>query len=100
MPKSRPPYPPELQCALWFYTPVRCTIVRPGPAISEYAASWDATMIPDLLAYWQRYGLQRHGGMIAPEAVARAVVLAATTPAGAVLDTIEVQPTAPIAPQG
>jgi NAD(P)-dependent dehydrogenase (short-subunit alcohol dehydrogenase family) len=77
-------------------TGVRCTIVRPGPALSEYAASWEKEEIPALLAYWQRFGLQRHGGVMSPAAVARAVVLAVTTPPGACLDTIEVQPEAPV----
>jgi len=76
-------------------TGVRCTIVRPGPAVSEYAASWDAGKIPALLEYWQRFGLQRHPAMMPGEAVARAVVLAVTTDPGVILDTIEVQPEAP-----
>jgi NADP-dependent 3-hydroxy acid dehydrogenase YdfG len=76
-------------------TGIRCTVVRPGPAVSEYAASWGAVDIPGLLAYWRRFGLQRHGGVMPAEAVARAVVLAVTTPRGAHLDTIEVQPEAP-----
>jgi NADP-dependent 3-hydroxy acid dehydrogenase YdfG len=77
-------------------TGIRSTVVRPGPALSEYAASWDAGKIPALLAYWQHFGLQRHGGVMPADAVARAVVLAATTPRGVVLDTIEIQPEAPI----
>jgi NADP-dependent 3-hydroxy acid dehydrogenase YdfG len=80
-------------------TGIRSTVVRPGPALSEYASSWDAEKIPALLAYWQHYGLQRHGGVMSADAVARAVVLAVTTPRGVVLDTIEVQPEAPVAEQ-
>jgi NAD(P)-dependent dehydrogenase (short-subunit alcohol dehydrogenase family) len=76
-------------------TGIRCTIVRPGPAVSEYAASWDTEKIPELVEFWQRFGLQRHGAMMPSEAVARAVVFAATTPAGVHMDTIEVQPEAP-----
>lgn len=76
-------------------TGIRCTVVRPGPAASEYAARWPADKIQELLPYWQRYGLQRHGGVMPAEAVARAVVLAVTTPEGVLLDTIEVQPEAP-----
>lgn len=75
---------------------IRCTIVRPGPAVSEYAASWPREQIVDLLAYWNRFGLQRHGGVMPAEAVARAVVLAVTTPPGVHLDTLEVQPEAPM----
>jgi NADP-dependent 3-hydroxy acid dehydrogenase YdfG len=74
---------------------IRCTIVRPGPAFSEYAADWGEERIAELLAYWQYYGIQHHPGTMPPEAVARAVVLAVTTPPGVILDTIEVQPEAP-----
>jgi NAD(P)-dependent dehydrogenase (short-subunit alcohol dehydrogenase family) len=78
-------------------TGVRCTIVRPGPALSEYAARWPVPKIVELLGYWRSFGLQRHGGVMPGEAVARAVVLALTTPPGVILDTIEVQPEAPVA---
>jgi NAD(P)-dependent dehydrogenase (short-subunit alcohol dehydrogenase family) len=76
-------------------TGIRSTIVRPGPTISEYATGWGAERITKLLEYWQQFGLQRHGGVMPAEAVARAVVLAVTTPPGVHLDTIEVQPEAP-----
>ncbi len=78
-------------------TGVRSTVVRPGPAVSEYAASWNPEKIVDLIAYWPHFGLQRHLGTMPSEAVARAVKLAVTTPKGVVLDTIEVQPEAPLA---
>jgi len=74
---------------------IRSTIVRPGRAFSEYAAAWDHAKIAELIPYWRRYGLQRHTGVMAGAAVARAVVLAVTTPPGVHLDTIEVQPEAP-----
>lgn len=77
-------------------TGIRSTVVRPGPAMSEYAAAWDARKIPDLVAYWQHFGLQRHGGVMSAAAVARAVVLAVTTEPGVHLDTIEVQPESPL----
>jgi NADP-dependent 3-hydroxy acid dehydrogenase YdfG len=77
-------------------TGVRTCVVRPGPAASEYAASWGSDQIVDLMSYWPRFGLQRHTNFMPADAVARAVVLAVTTPRGVVLDTIEVQPEAPI----
>lgn len=77
-------------------TGVRSTIVRPGPAASEYAAGWDPTTTVDLLGYWPKFGLQRHLAFMPSEAVARAVVMAVTTPRGVVIDTLEVQPEAPI----
>jgi len=77
-------------------TGVRSTIVRPGPAASEYAAGWDPATTVDLLGYWPRFGLQRHLAFMPAEAVARAVVMAVTTPRGVIIDTLEVQPEAPI----
>ena len=76
-------------------TGIRTTIVRPGSTLSEYASSWDFEKIPALVEYWQGFGLQRHGGVMTAETVARAVVLAVTTEPGVVLDVIEVQPEAP-----
>lgn len=75
-------------------TGIRSTVVRPGPAISEYAAGWDPKKIESLLHRWQHYGLQRHSGVMPSEAVAQAVMAAINTPPGVRLDLIEVQPEA------
>ena len=75
-------------------TSIRSTVIRPGPALSEYAAGWDPKNIESLLRRWQHYGLQRHSGVMASEAVAQAVVAAINTPPGVRLDLIEVQPEA------
>ena len=75
---------------------IRCTVVRPGPAYSEYAASWPEGKIEELLEYWQHWGLQRHLGTMPSDAVARAVVMAVTSPPGVIFDTIELQPEAPV----
>ena len=77
-------------------TGVRSTVVRPGPAASEYAAGWKPEQIMDLVAYWPHFGLQRHMGVMPSEAVARAVRMAVTTPPGVVFDVLEVQPEAPV----
>ena len=77
-------------------TGVRSTIVRPGPAASEYAANWNPETTAELIGYWPKFGLQRHLAFMPAEAVARAVVMAVTTPAGVYFDTLEVQPEAPI----
>ncbi len=79
-------------------TGLRSTIVRPGPAASEYAASWGEGKILDLLSHWRHFGLQRHLEFMPAEAVARGVVLVATTPAGVRIDTLEIQPEAPLSP--
>ena len=75
-------------------TGIRSTVVRPGPAVSEYAATWGAEKIKQLLHRWRHFGLQRHSGVMPAEAVARAVVTAVTTSPGVRLDLIEVQPEA------
>lgn len=81
-------------------TGIRCTVVRPGPAFSEYAASWGAEKIVELLDYWKHFGLQRHAGTMPVTAIAGAVVTALTSPRGVHFDTIEVQPEAPLSTPG
>lgn len=81
-------------------TNIRSTVVRPGPALSEYAVGWDPEHIKALLERWQHYGLQRNSGVMTADAVARAVVVAVTTPPGVRLDLIEVQPEASHGPPG
>ena len=76
-------------------TGLRSTVIRVGPAMSEYAATWGESLITQLLKRWQHFGLQRHLAMMPGEAVARAVVIAVTTPEGVRIDTLEVQPEAP-----
>lgn len=81
-------------------TGIRVTTVRVGPTLSEFGFGWPVESIEDLLAYWPRFGLQRHNGVLEPVAIARAVVTAVTAPPGVVIDTIEVQPEAPIGESG
>jgi NAD(P)-dependent dehydrogenase (short-subunit alcohol dehydrogenase family) len=75
---------------------IRSTVVRVGPTLSEFGFGWDVEELTDIMGYWPRFGLQRHGGILEPEAVARAVVTAVTAPPGVLMDTIEVQPEAPL----
>ena len=77
-------------------TGIRVTTVRVGPTMSEFGFGWPVESIEELLAYWPRFGLQRHAGVLQPEDIARAVVVAVTAPAGVLFDTIEVQPEAPV----
>jgi NAD(P)-dependent dehydrogenase (short-subunit alcohol dehydrogenase family) len=77
-------------------TGIRATVIRVGPTLSEFGFGWPMDVLEDLMSYWPRFGLQRHAGIMQPEDVARAVVLAVTTPAGVHLDTIEIQPEAPV----
>ncbi len=77
-------------------TGLRSTVIRVGPAMSEYAATWGEALITRLVTRWQHFGLQRHLAMMPGEAIGRAVVTAVTTPEGVRVDTIEVQPEAPL----
>jgi NAD(P)-dependent dehydrogenase (short-subunit alcohol dehydrogenase family) len=76
-------------------TGIRATTIRVGPTLSEFGFGWPMDELEDLLTYWPRFGLQRHAGVLEPEAIARAVVTAVTAPPGVWFDTIEVQPEAP-----
>jgi NADP-dependent 3-hydroxy acid dehydrogenase YdfG len=77
-------------------TGIRSTTVRVGPTLSEFGVGWPMDMLQDLMAYWPRYGLQRHAGVLDAAAVAGAVVAAVSAPEGVHVDTIEVQPAAPV----
>lgn len=76
-------------------TGVRASVVRPGPTVSEIAADWDPDAFTALYETWQRWGVQRHDGLLKPEQVAHAVVSVATVPRGMHLPLVEVQPEAP-----
>jgi NADP-dependent 3-hydroxy acid dehydrogenase YdfG len=77
-------------------TGIRVTTVRVGPTITDFAAGWgDPQQFAAMVERWQHFGNQRHWGVMSPSDVARAVVLAVTTPPGVHLDTIEVVPVAP-----
>jgi short-subunit dehydrogenase len=75
---------------------VRSTTVRVGPTLTDFGFGWPGDEIEDLMGYWPRYGLQRHAGVLDASAVARAVMTAVTAPRGTHVDTIEVQPEAPV----
>jgi len=80
-------------------TGIRVTTVRVGPTITDFASDWgDPQQFAAMVERWQRFGHQRHWGVMDPSDVARAVVLAVTTPPGVHLDTIEVVPVAPPTP--
>lgn len=81
-------------------TGIRTTTIRVGPTSSEFGFGWPMESLEDLISYWPRFGLQRHAGILEPESIARAVVTAVTAPPGVLLDTIEVQPEAPVGESG
>jgi NADP-dependent 3-hydroxy acid dehydrogenase YdfG len=77
-------------------TGVRASIVRPGPTLTEMGWSWDPTRAQELVEGYKRWGLLRHGGLLRPEQVARAVVDVVSMPRGSHITLVEVQPEAPI----
>src|SRR5215468_6256645 len=85
-------------------TGIRVIKLRLGPALSEFALGWDLT--PETMQrrteHWASFGLrdarmvaQGNLGILMPEDVARAVVLAVTQPRHVLVDTIELQPSVP-----
>jgi len=90
-------------------TGVRVIKLRLGPALSEFALSWDLS--PEAMqartAYWASFGLrdarmltQDNLGILMPDDVAREVVHAVTRPRHVLIDTIELQPAVPQKSEG
>jgi NAD(P)-dependent dehydrogenase (short-subunit alcohol dehydrogenase family) len=77
-------------------TGVRVGIVRPGPTLTEQGSGWDPAIIDDVLATWRTWGLIRHDGYLGPEDIAAAVLAVVSTPRGAHLTLVEVEPEAPV----
>jgi NADP-dependent 3-hydroxy acid dehydrogenase YdfG len=77
-------------------TGIRAMKVRVGPTVTEFGFGWPMEILEELMTYWPRFGLSRHGGLLEADAIASAVVHAVTAPPGVHIDTIEVQPQAPV----
>ncbi len=75
---------------------IRTTVVRVGPTLTDFAGEWTPGTFEHLVELWPRFGIQRHFNTMEPVDVARVVVHALTAPPHARIDTIEVQPVAPI----
>jgi NAD(P)-dependent dehydrogenase (short-subunit alcohol dehydrogenase family) len=76
-------------------TGIRSSVVRVGPTATGFADAWDPAVFEQLIPYWQKFGAQRHWGVMQPEEVAAAVVHSVTAPIGAHLREIEIVPVAP-----
>jgi NADP-dependent 3-hydroxy acid dehydrogenase YdfG len=85
-------------------TGIRVIKLRLGPALSEFALTWD--LAPETMQkrteHWASFGLrdarmltQGSLGILMPDDVARAVVHAVTQPRHVLQDTIELQPSVP-----
>jgi NADP-dependent 3-hydroxy acid dehydrogenase YdfG len=80
-------------------TGVRVGVVRPGPTQTGMGMSWDAPTTQAVLDDWSRWGLARHPYFLRASDVAAAVTAMVTTPRGAHLTLIEIQPEAPVGKQ-
>jgi len=76
-------------------TGVRVGLVRPGPTLTGMGSTWDPQVLAGVLDEWSRWGLTRHWHLLRPADVAAAVTAMVTTPRGAHLTLIEVEPEAP-----
>jgi NADP-dependent 3-hydroxy acid dehydrogenase YdfG len=81
-------------------TGVRATIVQPGQTLTEMGTTWGPDTTTEVLGEWIRFGAARHSHFLRPPAVAAAVMAAVSTPPGTYLPLIEVQPEAPVVPDG
>jgi len=77
-------------------TGVRAGMVRPGPTTTEQGSTWSAEDITTVLDSWSSWGVLRHDGYLRAEDLAAAVVAMVSTPRGAHVRLLEVQPEAPI----
>ena len=75
---------------------VRTTVIRVGPTHTDFAGEWTPGTFEHLMELWPRFGIQRHYNTVEAADIARVVVHALTAPAHTRLDTIEVQPVAPL----
>jgi len=71
---------------------VRAVVVRPGPTRSEFGFAWGPQVLERVLDSWKRWGFLRHNEMLDGEAIAAAVVWAATQPRSTSIDVIQVNP--------
>jgi NAD(P)-dependent dehydrogenase (short-subunit alcohol dehydrogenase family) len=82
-------------------TGIRSLVLRVGnTAGTEFSASWGPAEFATVSEPWTRLGLLRHAGLMTPELVARAVLVAVTAPRGLQLDRISLNPEAPLGPPG
>ncbi len=77
---------------------VRVMNLRLGPTASEFGSSWEPEMLIRVVEDRQSFGLMRNVAMIDPGTVADAVIHSIKAPSSAAYASIELQPTAPVAP--
>jgi NADP-dependent 3-hydroxy acid dehydrogenase YdfG len=77
-------------------TGVRVSVVRPGQTMTGMGMDWDAAAVQAVLDDWVRWGLARHPHFLRPDGVAAAVTAIVSTPRGAHITLLEIQPEAPV----
>jgi NAD(P)-dependent dehydrogenase (short-subunit alcohol dehydrogenase family) len=77
-------------------TGVRVAVVRPGPTMTGMGMSWDAAAVGAMLDDWVGWGLARHSYFLQPSDVAAAVTAIVSTPRGAHITLLEIEPEAAV----
>lgn len=77
-------------------TGVRASVVRPGPTRTEAGMTAPVEVLEPLLEDWSKWGLARHPYFLRASDIAAAAVAVVSTPRGAHIVLIEVQPEAPL----
>ncbi|WP_405488059.1 SDR family oxidoreductase [Nocardia sp. NBC_00511] len=77
-------------------TGVRSSIVRPGQTLTGMGMQSTPEVVGPLLESWVKFGFARHPYMLRPADLAAAVAAVVSTPRGAHLVLVEVQPEAPL----
>ncbi len=80
-------------------TGVRASTVRPGPTQTSMGMDMSAEDAGPLLEDWMKWGFARHPYFLRASDIAAAVTACVTTPRGAHVTLIEVQPEAPLETQ-
>ncbi|WP_433653854.1 SDR family oxidoreductase [Nocardia sp. CA-128927] len=75
-------------------TGIRASLVRPGPTLTGMGMDSTPEIIGPVLEAWKDWGFARHPNMLRPNDLAAAVVAVVSTPRGAHLVLVEVQPEA------
>lgn len=79
-------------------TGIRASLVRPGPTLTGMGMNSTPEVVGPLLEDWKTWGFARHPYMLRASDLAAAVVAVVSTPRGAHLVLVEVQPEAPVRP--
>ncbi|UFS94882.1 SDR family oxidoreductase [Nocardia huaxiensis] len=77
-------------------TGVRSSIVRPGQTLTGMGMTATPEVVGPLLESWAKWGFARHAHFLRPSDLAAGVVAVVSTPRGAHVVMVEVQPEAPL----